>query len=86
MSENYGWCQSCGALVFNSPKCHKCDGEVKTFCIDIELAKQARQIEKLEELLIEYGRHSAGCNRELGDKYRCRCGWDREKKAINLKG
>ncbi|HDY88119.1 MAG TPA: hypothetical protein ENH82_08415 [bacterium] len=48
--------------------------------------QQAKRIKELEQLLIEYGRHSAGCNRELGDKYSCRCGWDREKKAVNLEG
>ncbi len=51
----YGWCQSCGALVFKSPKCHKCGGAVKAFCLDMELVKlqaenktQAELIEELE--------------------------------------
>lgn len=39
MSDNYGWCQSCGALVFGSSQCHKCDGRVKEFCVDIQLVK-----------------------------------------------
>ena len=30
---------------------------------------------ELKELLTEYGRHSPGCSREFGKKYRCRCGW-----------
>ena len=46
----YGWCQSCGALVFNSPQCHKCGGEVKSFCVDITLVQQAERIKKLEAL------------------------------------
>lgn len=41
------------------------------------------QIEALEQLLIEYGGHLPGCAKQLGEKYPCRCGWDREKKAIN---
>jgi len=48
MDSGYGWCQSCGALVFNSPQCHKCDGKVKPFCVDITLVKQAERIEELE--------------------------------------
>jgi len=48
MDSGYGWCQSCGALVFNSPQCHKCDGKVKPFCVDITLVKQAERIKELE--------------------------------------
>jgi len=48
MDSGYGWCQSCGALVFNSPQCHKCDGKVKPFCVDIMLVKQAERIKELE--------------------------------------
>ena len=51
MSNNYGWCQSCGALVFNSSKCHKCDGEVKPFCVDIMLVQQAKRIKDLEDAI-----------------------------------
>ena len=35
---------------------------------------------ELKELLIEYGRHSAGCSKQYDKKYPCRCGWDRERK------
>ncbi len=48
MSGNYGWCQSCRALVFNSSQCHKCDGEVKAFCVDMELVKLRERIKELE--------------------------------------
>jgi len=48
MDSGYGWCQSCGALVFNSPQCHKCDGKVRPFCVDITLVKQAERITELE--------------------------------------
>ena len=37
------------------------------------------RIKKLEELLIEYGRHSPGCPKQWGSKYPCNCGWDRER-------
>lgn len=46
---NYGWCQSCGALVFGSSQCHKCDGKVKTFCVDMQLVKFQKQIKELEQ-------------------------------------
>jgi hypothetical protein len=36
-------------------------------------------IEKLEELLTEYGRHSPGCPAQYDKKYKCKCGWDRER-------
>jgi len=51
MDSGYGWCQSCGALVFNSPQCHKCDGKVKPFCVDIMLVKQAERIKELEDVI-----------------------------------
>lgn len=47
-SNNYGWCQSCGALVFNSSRCHKCDGKVKPFCVDIQLVQLKERIEELK--------------------------------------
>ena len=53
------------------------------------IAKQVKaknkRIKELEELLIEYGRHSSGCSAQYDKKYPCRCGWDREKKQA-LKG
>ena len=51
MSNGYGWCQSCGALVFNSPQCHKCNGKVKSFCIDKCLVEQAKRITELKKAL-----------------------------------
>ena len=44
----YGWCQSCGALVFNSSQCHKCGGKVKPFCVDLQLVQQSKRIKDLE--------------------------------------
>lgn len=46
--DTYGWCKSCGALVFGSSKCHKCGGEVKIFCVDMELFKLKEQNKELE--------------------------------------
>lgn len=60
MTDNYGWCQSCGALVFNSPQCHKCDGEVKPFCVDMQLVKFKERIKELEGLLDEIEAVSCG--------------------------
>lgn len=48
MASEYGWCQSCGALVVNSPQCHKCGGEVETFCVDMELVGLKERIKELE--------------------------------------
>ncbi len=40
-------------------------------------------IEDLRETLREYGRHDPGCSAEIDEaKYRCRCGWTRERKRI----
>ena len=41
--------------------------------------KLNKRIKELEELLIEYGRHSPGCAKQWNEKYPCRCGWDRER-------
>jgi len=49
MDDNYGRCQKCGALVFSSLKCHKCGGEVKVFCVDIELFTLKQQRDDLLE-------------------------------------
>ena len=41
------------------------------------------RIKKLEEILTEYGRHHEGCSAQFNtphSKYRCKCGWDRERK------
>lgn len=48
--------------------------------LHIHNIKQAERIKALEQLLIEYGRHSSGCSAPYG--YDCRCGWDREKKIL----
>jgi len=40
-------------------------------------------IEDLRETLREYGRHDPGCSAEIDEtKYRCRCGWKRERERI----
>ncbi len=54
---------------------------INSACDIIE--KQTEQIEELKQLLIEYGRHSPGCSAPYG--YDCRCGWDRERKALEGK-
>jgi hypothetical protein len=33
------------------------------------------EIAELKQDLIEYGRHSPGCPRQWGSKYKCKCGW-----------
>ena len=46
------------------------------------------RIKRLKEILTEYGRHQEGCSAQFNtshSKYRCRCGWDRERKQA-LKG
>ena len=30
---------------------------------------------ELKQNLLEFGRHSEGCSRTFGEKYRCKCGW-----------
>ena len=37
---------------------------------------------RLRRLLVEYGRHSEGCNAQWGDTYRCRCGWREAERAF----
>jgi hypothetical protein len=39
------------------------------------LASEQRLVHQLLRLLLEYGRHNAGCNGQWGEGYRCRCGW-----------
>jgi len=56
--------------------------------LEIANDKLNKQIKRLEELLIEYGRHAEGCAAQYNStysKYPCRCGWDRERKQT-LKG
>ena len=48
MSDDYGWCQSCGAVEVNSQHCHKCGGTVIHICVEVELIKQNKRIEELE--------------------------------------
>jgi len=49
--------------------------------IAIHYAKKSEDLKKhikeLEQLLIEYGRHSPGCPAQYDKKYPCRCGWDK---------
>lgn len=52
------------------------------------IGNACERIQKLKEILTEYGRHQGGCSAQYNtshSKYRCRCGWDREKKQA-LKG
>ncbi len=64
----YGWCQSCGALVFNSQHCHKCGGTVKPICVEIELVKQAKRIKQLADRLetLEYRELCDNCSAKTG--------------------
>lgn len=48
--------------------------------LETMLIKKDERIKELKELLIEYGRHQLGCEKQWGSKYPCRCGWDRERK------
>ena len=53
-----------------------------------ELMEANKRIKRLEEILTEYGRHHEGCSAQFNtphSKYRCRCGWDRERVKL-LKG
>jgi hypothetical protein len=48
MSDDYGWCQSCGVVVVNSQHCHICGGTMIPICVEAELIKQNKRIEELE--------------------------------------
>ena len=53
-----------------------------------ECRKLQEQIKRFKEVLTEYGRHHEGCSAQFNtshSKYRCKCGWDRERKQA-LKG
>ncbi|MHC4464079.1 MAG: hypothetical protein ACYS30_22015 [Planctomycetota bacterium] len=40
------------------------------------------EIEKLKEILIEYGRHLPGCVGSFSSNYPCSCGWERTRKEV----
>ncbi len=55
-------------------------------------AKQQKQIQhlqaenkELKQNLLEFGRHSEGCSRTFGEKYRCKCGWLKVQQALKGK-
>ena len=48
-----------------------------------ELMEANKRIKRFKEVLTEYGRHHEGCSAQFNtshSKYRCRCGWDIERK------
>lgn len=42
--------------------------------MDEELKEQAEENKEMRDYILNEARHSAGCSRELGEQYRCRCG------------
>lgn len=85
MSNKYGWCQSCGALVFNSAQCHKCNGKVKSFFIYTQLVEFQKRIKELEIALEEFGTHKESCAYQKGLRGQsiedCDCGFEKALKG-----
>ena len=50
-----------------------------------ETAHQDKRIKELKDIIIEYSRHQPGCPKQWSSKYKCNCGWDREREKV-LKG
>lgn len=51
--------------------------------LEKENDKLRERIKRFKEILTEYGRHQEGCSAQFNtshSKYRCKCGWDRERK------
>ena len=70
-------CPHCKKEVFG--KGHDVEDFYKEAPELTEEEKLKQRIKELEELLTEYGRHQPGCPAQYDKKYKCRCGWDREK-------
>lgn len=49
--------------------------ELKILNLQAVLAAKDKEIRRLQEDLLEYGQHLAGCNYPHGAEYGCKCGW-----------
>jgi len=54
-------------------KNEKLQAELDNKCVELQEAKQD---------LLEFGRHSEGCNYPYGKEYGCKCGWLQVEQAL----
>lgn len=63
----------------------ECMHDWNIWCAAIEYMKKcADENKKLRELLADYGSHNEGCSAAIDNAYTCKCGWDRERKILEI--